>query len=329
MRILKLNTLPLIVGAAMLFIAQTAQATFPGQNGKIAFVGNQSGAWQLYTMDPDGSHQTQITNLPATTWELWLPAFSPDGRKILFSRDTPQNPCPLDQFPLPSCINLYVINADGTGLTQLTSDNLSWGGTWSQDGSQIVFNHISALTQVGIVTTMRADGSGVQPGLTSQFWDSDFGRYTPNSQQFVFYSQNGGFVSAVWSMETDGTHQRRLTHAALEGSPTDVAPDGRHILLIDHQNTNIPTAIFTMKPDGSDLKQITYPPGTSLDGGGGYSPDGEKIVFLSNRLTPGSLDIFTMNADGTGIQRIASGVTVGGCPDGNCVNATWGAKPSK
>jgi Tol biopolymer transport system component len=328
MRTLRITALALAAGAALFLAAQQAQATFPGQNGKIAFVGNQSGTWQLYTMDPDGSNQTQITSLPATTWELWLPAFSPDGRKILFSRDTPQNPCPLDQFPLPSCINLYVINSDGAGLTQLTSDNLSWGGTWSPDGSQIVFNHISALTHLGVVTTMRADGSGVQPGLTSQLWDSDFGRYTPDGQKFVFYSQNGGFVSAVWSMETDGTHQRRLTHAALEGSPTDISPDGRHILLINHQNTNIPPAIFTMKLDGDDLDQLTYPPGNANDIGGGYSPDGKKIVFLSNRLTPGSLDIFTMNVDGTDIQRVAFGLTVGGCPDGNCVGATWGPKPS-
>jgi Tol biopolymer transport system component len=279
-------------------------------------------------MDPDGSNQTQITKLPATTWELWLPAFSPDGRKILFSRDTPENPCPLDQFPIPSCINLYVVNADGTGLTQLTTDNLSWGGTWSPDGSQIVFNHISALTQAGVVTTMRADGSGIQPGLTNQIWDSDFARYTPNGQHFVFYSRTGGFVSSVWSMKSDGRDQSQVTAPALEGSPTDISPDGRHVLLIDHQNTDIPTAIFAMTPEGDDLRQLTYPPGSVNDLGGGYSPDGKKIVFLSNRLTPGSLDIFTMNADGTSIQRIASGVTVGGCPDGNCVGATWGAKTS-
>jgi Tol biopolymer transport system component len=326
MRPLRIPAVMLSAVLTLFFTLPQAHATFPGENGKIVFVGNQSGSWQLHTMDPDGSNQVQVTNLPATTWELWLPVFSPDGRRILFSRDTPENSCPLDQFPLPNCLNLYVVNADGTGLAQLTSDNSSWGGTWSPDGSQIVFNHISAFTHLGIVTAMSANGSNMQPGLTTKFWDSDFARYTPGGQDFVFYSQNGGFVSAVWSMETDGTHQHRLTRAALEGSPTDLSPDGRHILLINHQNTNLQTSIFVMNLDGSDLKQLTYPPGNAIDGGGGYSPDGKKVVFLSNRLSPGSLDIFTMNADGTGIERIVSGVTVGGCPDGNCVGPSWGPK---
>jgi|ERR1035441_5887045 Tol biopolymer transport system component len=328
MRTLKLTALSLIAGAALLLLTQQAQATFPGQNGKIAFVGNQSGNWQLYTMDPDGSNQTRITNLPATTWELWLPAFSPNGRKILFTHDSQENPCPPGAYDPIGCGDLYVVNIDGTGLTRLTNDGFSWAGTWSPDGTRIVFDHISSVIYVDTVATMAADGSGVLPALTDKFWSSGFARYTPDGQHFVFYSQNGGFVSTVWTMKTDGSNQRRVTEPALEGFANDVSPNGNHLLLIDHQNTVLPTAIFVMNLDGDDIKQLTYPPAGSNDGLGAYSPDGKKIVFLSNRLTPGSLDIFTMNVDGTDIQRIASGVTVGGCPDGNCVNATWGAKPS-
>ena len=153
------------------------------------------------------------------------------------------------------------------------------------------------------------------------------GTIPPSGQHFVFYSQNGGFVSTIWTMDTDGQQQKRLTSASLEGFAADVSPDGRHVLLFDHQNTNIPGSIYVMKIDGSDLTQITEPPGNSSDGMGGYSPDGKKIAFLSNRLSPGSLDIFTMNSDGSDIQRIASGLTVGGCPDGNCVGPSWGPKP--
>jgi Tol biopolymer transport system component len=312
---------------ALFFTAQSAHATFLGENGKIVFVGNQSGSWQLYTMDADGSNQLRITNLPATNWELWLPVFSPNGRKILFSRDSSENPCPPGAYDPAGCGNLYVINADGTGLTQLTSDGFSWAGTWSPDGSRIVFDHINSLTYEDTVAIMRADGSDVQPSFTTPFWSSGFGHYTPSGQHFVFYSQNGGFVSTIWTMDTDGQHQKRLTQPSLEGFATDVSPDGRHILLIDHQNTNIPGSIYVMTIGGSDLTQITEPPGNSSDGMGGYSPDGKKIVFLSNRFSPGSLDIFTMNSDGTGIQRIASGLTVGGCPDGNCVGPSWGPKP--
>jgi Tol biopolymer transport system component len=59
-----------------------------------------------------------------------------------------------------------------------------------------------------------------------------------------------------------------------------------------------------------------------------YSPDGAKIVFASDRMSSdGSLDIFTINADGSNLTRIATGVTVGGCADKNCVTPAWGRRP--
>ena len=50
-----------------------ASATFPGKNGKIVFVANPGGSWQLYTINPDGSDMTQITNLTRTASEFWTP----------------------------------------------------------------------------------------------------------------------------------------------------------------------------------------------------------------------------------------------------------------
>lgn len=274
----------------------------------------------------------QITNLPATKWELLIPVFSPDGHRILFSHDTPEHPCQTNMFPPTGCIDLYVINADGTGLIRLTSDGLSWNGTWSPDGNRIVFSLIFAPTHEDIVATMRADGVEERARLTSVFWDSSASVYTPDGKHIVFYSQNGGFVATTWSMHTDGAKQKLLTPPPLEAFPGDVSPDGRHILLTDHVNTSLPTALYTMNLDGTDIRQLTRSPAGSSDGlgQGGYSPDGKQIVFESNRFSSDqSLDLFTMDVDGSNIKRIASGLTVGGCPDRNCVNASWGPKPKR
>ena len=59
-----------------------AQATYPGQPGKIAFVSNRDGNREIYTMNADGSNQQNITNHPGSDFN---PAWSPDGSMILYT----------------------------------------------------------------------------------------------------------------------------------------------------------------------------------------------------------------------------------------------------
>jgi Tol biopolymer transport system component len=92
-------------------------------------------------MDADGSSKmearirernTQFTNgdgLPSTVVDFHHP-WSPDGNKILFSRRM-----------TVGYWDIYVVNADGTGLTNITntSDETELYGGWSPDGSQVVY----------------------------------------------------------------------------------------------------------------------------------------------------------------------------------------------
>jgi len=96
---------------------------------------------------------------------------------------------------------------------------------------------------------------------------------------------------------------------------------------MNHLNTILPTALFVTDINGKNIRPLTHLNNVH-DQAGSYSPDGKKIVFFSDRLNSAfSYDLFTMNADGSDIKRIATGV--GACPDGNCVDATWGPKPGK
>jgi Tol biopolymer transport system component len=82
--------------AALLLLAGTARkagATFPGQNGKIAFasdrttgegVNNPEGDFEIFTMNRDGTGLTQLTENAALDFD---PEWSPDGKKIAFQSD--------------------------------------------------------------------------------------------------------------------------------------------------------------------------------------------------------------------------------------------------
>lgn len=309
-------TMVLLSVLALLCTGKPAHAASRGNNGRILFVADTGGSWQIYTINPDGTGMHQVTHLPPTSWEGWEPQFSPDGKKIVFAYGN-GNAGP----------DVYVISADGKGLQRLTHNNGSGFARWSPDGSRILFITIAPLTGQGIIATMRPDGSDVI-SLTSQFELGNYlPTYSPDGSAITFGSSIGGLVTAAWIMDADGKHQRRLTAPPTEAAPNDFSPDGQFILFWSHNSSPLPTAIWRMNSDGTHQVQLTHP-GSKHDLDPNYSPDGSKIVFASDRMSNDrSLDVFTMNADGTDIKRIATRLTLGGCPDQNCVTPSWGPKP--
>lgn len=91
----------------------------------------------LIASTTSGGAQTNITNLAASGISSINPDISPDGSKIVFSRKAASS----------STYDLYMINLDGTGLTQLTNTpNFSeLSPSWSPDGSSVAFQGIHSV----------------------------------------------------------------------------------------------------------------------------------------------------------------------------------------
>ncbi len=66
--------------ATLLAVSKEAESTFPGKNGKIAFVSTRDNtkteSGDIYTMNPSGAAVERLTNHPERDFE---PAWSPDG----------------------------------------------------------------------------------------------------------------------------------------------------------------------------------------------------------------------------------------------------------
>jgi len=290
-------------------ISSPVFAAHPGKSGRIAFVAGLTGTNQLYTINPDGSDLFQVTNLPPANDGLaWFPDFSPDGRQIAFGHD------------MTGALELYIINADGSGLTQITHG----GGLvprWSPDGTHLVFSKFVAISPLfpdvgaGVIATIKADGTD-EKLLSSRVWDSLDGEYTPDGKHIVFETTTDGYVAALWIMNTDGSHQRRLTDPELEAGYPDISPDGKQIIFYNNQNTPKLNNIFKVNIDGTGATRLTGP--GPLDTLAAYSPDGSKILFMSDRRSPGTaFDIFIMNADGSNQMLLIEGGLI----------PNWGPKP--
>jgi len=167
---------------------------------KIAFTAALEGSCQaprdIYVVDLSTLRHVNLTNHTADDWG---PTWAPDGSRILFYSNRDGN------------WEIYVMNTDGTGQTNLTNnpgcDGRARFPAWSPDGSRIAFD--TNRDGNWEVYVMNADGSG-QTNLTNNSgWDA-FPAWSADGRRIAFYStrdSNGG----LYVMNADGTRPVRLT----------------------------------------------------------------------------------------------------------------------
>jgi dipeptidyl aminopeptidase/acylaminoacyl peptidase len=215
-----------------------------------------------------------------------IESIEPDGtgRHVVFPEDSPVHYSRIAFSPdgtriafdnfLEGDYGIETADPEGSDIVRLTDGvNDSWA-SWSPDGTKILFS--------------------------STRYDPSIGQCTPGDPHEF------GCPTDIYVMGADGSNVTRLTDDPLPEFMPVWSPDGSRIAFVREADP-VPaafTGIYTMNPDGSDVKRVS-----SSDGGSDFwpswSPDGSRIAFAAIRKE--DWGIWEVNADGSNEQPILGG----------------------
>jgi len=219
-----------------------AEPALSHDGSKIAFASFREGTYccGVYVMNAaDGSGVARLTSGRS-------PAWSPNGLKIAFTRSDANGS------------DIYVMNADGSGIVQLTNTpGNDDQPAWSPDGSKIAFRSWRDGSS-DIYVMNAADGSGVVRLTTDPSYD-EHPAWSPDGSKIVFAS-NRTWNSQIYVMNAaDGSGVVRVaTNTFWDYDPT-WSPDGSQIAFTSRRDGN--DEIYVMNAsDGSGVLRLTTDP---------------------------------------------------------------------
>jgi Tol biopolymer transport system component len=329
----------LLTPAVALGLAAPAEATFPGENGRIAYTWSRGGeAFEsgptprlvgVVSTRPDGGDRRIVARHGRD------PAYSPDGRRIAFRRGH----------------RLWITNADGAGAVPVTPRGwLVDEYEWSPGGTRLVFDRGFVTSVRSVLYTVGPDGTELQRLLKARLPLSlSSGAWSPDGKAIVYGQASAlnplvrvfraGHITTLarpahhptWSrtgliaydapVTGEDRSQVCLIRRGLDAplrcigfadaSITDPSwsPSGRRLMVMRTPRDAGAAELWTVRPDGTVLTRTPRPNGAFPI----FSPNGRLLAYSLTRFAGppaqrlGFTDLLTQRLDGTRRRLIVRG----------------------
>lgn len=239
--------IPTGAGGVARLTGETAHDFYPSfsPDGKeILFASNRGGNYDLYLKLLDADILTQLTT---DIGDVSSASFSPDGKRVVFSNSVGGKPSAL-----------WTVDSDGKHplLLYEGAGNIA-SPAWSPNGKSIAFAMSSAAApdayEVFIYDLETKKIAPVTQGHLSNTGGSV--DWSPDGRFLLLFAGTPG-NNDIYSLELVSGTITQLTKGGNNASPA-WSPDGRWIVFNSMRATAGNANIFIMRPDGSDVRQLT------------------------------------------------------------------------
>jgi len=313
--------------------AATAPAELP--QGRIAFrrwLDPDQTHGAIFSVRTDGTAEQQVTDpKPGSVDDF--PDWSPDGRLIAYQH------CPSPPNYARKPCSIWTVNADGGSARKVDFHCRGAcdvaGPAWTPDGRLIAtvsqgrtreFGGQPNVQQSSLeVIDLRSRRQRTIHKRTGWVGGTVNAQVSRDGRTVVYQRYNSSrseppFGQAMFAVGIDGSNNHRVTSWELGGGDhPSFSPDGAILFRSFENDDSKQSDYWTVRPDGSGLKQLTHFQFGTLALKASYSPDGDWIVYGSD-YGNGNAALHVMRADGTGQRQLTHSEWWDSAPD-------WGPTP--